>query len=108
MSFFNGNVIRPVTAAYAATQAYWDRREMQAKVERERKKRDGTYTCPQCKGSGNRYEADGTRAACDWCGGSGRRRRCNYSECHEFGCGGYGYCYVPPEQSSLENENKHE
>lgn len=35
---------------------------------------------------------------CDRCGGTGWRAECLRADCKEYGCGGYGSCYVTPEQ----------
>lgn len=46
------------------------------------------YTCKPCNGTG------GIASTCDICGGSGKRQTCEYDECMEYGCGGYGFCAV--------------
>lgn len=45
--------------------------------------------CLSCRGSGKRGAS-----SCDWCGGSGRRKRCYRADCQEYGCSGYGDCFV--------------
>ena len=50
--------------------------------------------CHFCDNGRHRSKAD-----CNWCGGSGKRRNCLRADCAEFGCGGYGSCYVSPEEA---------
>ena len=37
---------------------------------------------------------------CDHCGGTGWRAECLRADCKEYGCGGYGSCYVTAEQAT--------
>ncbi len=54
-----------------------------------------TRACKVCYGKGRTDHGE----ECDWCGGTGRKRECLRADCKEYGCGGYGTCYQPKEES---------
>lgn len=41
---------------------------------------------------------------CDRCGGTGWRAECLRADCMEYGCGGYGSCYITPEEIEARND----
>ena len=54
----------------------------------------GWSPCRRC----NRPDPACQRKDCDRCGGSGWRKKCNALDCIEYGCNGYGFCLVTPEE----------